>query len=72
MSDSILKDKSFAFALRIVKLYRHLSEEHKEFGLARKVLDSGTSIGTFVEEAMQGESREDFIHKLLDCQQRSV
>lgn len=64
MSDSILKEKSFAFALRIVKLCRHLTEEHKEFALSRKILDSGTAIGTFIEEAMQGESREEFIHKL--------
>lgn len=64
MSDSILKEKSYAFALRIVKLYKHLTEEHKEFGLSRKVLDCGTAIGTFIEEALQGESREDFIHKL--------
>lgn len=64
MSDSILKEKSYAFALRLVKLCRHLAEEYKEFVLSRKVLDSGTSIGTFIEEALQGESREDFIHKL--------
>jgi four helix bundle protein len=47
-----------------VKLYQHLSIEKKEFVLSKQVLRSGTSIGANVEEAYQGESKSDFIHKL--------
>jgi four helix bundle protein len=47
-----------------VKLYQHLSVEKKEFVLSKQVLRSGTSIGANVEEAYQGESKSDFIHKL--------
>ena len=59
-----LKDKSYAFALRIVKLSRYLVEEKKEYVLSRQVLRSGTSIGANIEEAKQGQSRPDFVHKL--------
>ena len=61
---NILKDKSYAFALRIVKLSLPFSNERKEFVLSKQILRSGTSIGANIEEAHQGESRSDFIHKL--------
>ena len=64
MKKPILKDKSYLFALRIVKLSRHLTTELKEYVLAKQVLRSGTSIGANVEEASQAESKLDFIHKL--------
>ena len=64
MSESILKVKSFDFALRTIKLSRFLVQEKQEFVLAKQVLRSGTSIGANVEEANQGQSRKDFIHKL--------
>ena len=64
MADSVLKDRSYQFALRVVKLSRYLVGEHKEYVLAKQVLRSGTSIGANVEEAFQGESKLDFIHKL--------
>jgi four helix bundle protein len=60
---SILKEKSYAFALRIVKLSEYLSKERSEFVLSRKVLDSGTNIGVFVEEAGQAPDHSDFISK---------
>ncbi len=59
-----LRDKSYAFALRIVKLYQHVLKEKREGILARQVLRSGTSIGAMVEEANQAESTADFVHKL--------
>lgn len=59
----ILQEKSYRFALRIVKLSEFLAEEKKEFVLSRKVLDSGVNIGLLVEEGKQGESRTDFIQK---------
>ncbi|MEQ1921942.1 MAG: four helix bundle protein [Pyrinomonadaceae bacterium] len=62
MSDP-LKDKAFAFALRIVALSQYLQEQKKEFTISRKILDSGVNIGLFIEEARQGENRQDFQHK---------
>ena len=64
MNKSVLQDKSYAFALRIVNLCEFLSNEKHEYVLSRKVLDSGTSIGAFIEEARHGEDRSDFRHKL--------
>lgn len=63
MKTNILKERSYAFALRVVKLCRYLVAEHKEFVLSKQVLRSGTSIGANIEEAYQGESKLDFIHK---------
>ena len=57
-------DKSYTFALRIVKLHLHLSKELKQFELSSQILRSGTSIGANVEEAIGGVSKKDFIHKL--------
>ncbi len=61
---SIVEEKSYAFALRIIKLYRHLAEDKKEYVLSKQILRCGTSIGANVKEALQGESKNDFIHKL--------
>ena len=63
-SESIIKQKSFAFAIRIVKLYQYLAEQKKEFVLSKQLLRSGTSIGSNVHEALQGSSKKDFINKL--------
>jgi len=64
MSKSILKEKSFLFALRIVKLYQHLSETKREFVLSKQMLRSGTSVGANIREAQNVQSPKDFIHKL--------
>jgi four helix bundle protein len=61
---NVLKDKSYKFALRIVKLYKHLTEEKKEYVLSKQVLRSGTSIGANIAEGNQAQSKPDFIHKL--------
>lgn len=57
-------DKSFAFAVRIVKLAQFLLKERGESVLSRQVLRSGTSIGANVEEAQAAQSRMDFISKM--------
>jgi len=62
--DNPVRDKSFSFALRIVGVYRHLTETRKEFVLSKQLLRSGTSIGANIEEAIGGESKADFIHKM--------
>ena len=64
MSESILQEKSYKFALRIVKLSQFLNDEKREFVLSKKILDSGTAVGVFIEEARQGENRADFSQKL--------
>ena len=63
MSENILQEKSYKFALRIVKLSQYLNDEKHEFVLSKKVLDSGTAVGVLVEEAKQGENRTDFLLK---------
>jgi four helix bundle protein len=64
VSKSIVRDKSFDFALRIIKLYKYLTEQKREYVLSKQVLRSGTAIGALIREAEQGESKADFIHKL--------
>jgi len=59
----VLREKSYAFALRIVKLSEYLHHEKKEFVLSKKILDSGTNIGLFIEEGKQGSDRPDFIQR---------
>ena len=61
---NIIQDKSFAFAVRIVKLYKYLAEEKNEFVLSKQLLRCGTSIGANVEEAIGGQSDKDFYAKL--------
>jgi four helix bundle protein len=64
----IIKEKSFGFALRIVRLYKYLIEEKKEFILSKQMLSSGTSVGANVRESQNDESKMDFIHKLAIAQ----
>ena len=59
-----LKEKSFAFSLRVIKLYRYLTETHKEYILSKQLLRSGTAIGALVREAKYAQSKADFLHKL--------
>ena len=62
--ENVLRDKSYKFALRIVKLYKHLAEEKKEYVLSKQILRSGTSIGANIAEGNQAQSKADFVHKL--------
>jgi four helix bundle protein len=62
--NSPLKNKSFAFAVRIVNLYKYLSSNKQEYVLSKQLLRCGTAIGALVREAEQAESKADFIHKL--------
>jgi four helix bundle protein len=64
MKENIIQDKSYTFAIRIVKLYKYLCEIKKEYVLSKQILRSGTSIGANVEEAIGGQSKNDFISKL--------
>lgn len=64
MKENIIKSKSFALALRIVKLYQYLMIKKKEYVLSKQLLRAGTAIGAMVREAEHAESRADFIHKM--------
>ncbi len=63
-SGNPLATKTYAFARRSIRLYRHLVSEHKEFVLSKQILRCGTSIGANVAEANQAQSKPDFISKL--------
>lgn len=62
--DNIILDKSFAFAIRVVKLYKYLCDDKKEYILSKQLLRCGTSIGANVSEAQAAQSKADFISKL--------
>ena len=64
MKENVLKNKSFEFAIRIVKLCEFLRKNKKEYVLSKQILRSGTSIGALVRESEYAESKADFIHKL--------
>ena len=61
---NVIQQKTYAFAIRIVKMYRHIVETKKEYVLSKQVLKCGTSIGANVEEAIGGQSTADFVAKL--------
>ena len=63
MKENTIKEKSYRFALRVVKLSKYLNEQ-KEFIISRQLLRSGTAIGALVRESEFAESRADFIHKM--------
>jgi len=63
-SESIIAGKAYAFALEIVKIYKLLVNERKEFVLSKQLLRSGTSIGANINEALAGQSKRDFVYKL--------
>ena len=62
--ENLIQQKSYAFAIRMVRLYQHLSSEKREYVLSKQLLRSGTSIGANVEEAIGGQSEKDFFAKL--------
>lgn len=64
MRDNEVKNKSLAFAKRVVFAYQFLCREKKEFVIAKQFLRSGTSIGANVAESQYGSSRKDFLNKL--------
>ena len=62
--NSIIYDKSFKFAIKTVNLYKHLCTKQKEYVLSKQLLRSGTSIGANINEALEAQTRKDFIAKL--------
>lgn len=68
MKENVIKNKSFAFAVRVVNLYKYLCNDKKEFVLSKQILRSGTSVGAMVREAEHSESKADFVHKMAIAQ----
>jgi len=64
LKNNIILDKAFKFSIRIVKLYKYLCNEKKEYTLSKQLLRSGTSIGANINEAQAAQSTNDFISKL--------
>lgn len=62
--DNVIQQKSYAFALRAVRVYQYLVKDKKEYVLCKQLLRSGTSIGANVEEAIGAQSEKDFYSKL--------
>lgn len=60
---NLIQEKSFNFAVRIVKFFKYLQKEKREFILSKQILRSGTSIGANIEEGIGGQSKRDFIAK---------
>lgn len=62
--ENIVMNKSYAFALRIIKLYKHLIAEQKEYVLSKQILRSGTAIGALLKEGEHAQSKADFVNKM--------
>ena len=71
MKESILREKCKVFAIRIIKLYKFLTEDKKEFVMSKQILRSGTSIGANFAEAIYGVSEADFLNKLAIAQKEA-
>lgn len=64
MAKNILKDKSYAFAIKVVKVCQYLNNSKKEYVISKQLLRSGTSVGALIREAEFGQSKKDFISKM--------
>lgn len=64
MKNNVISDKSKAFAVRIIKLYKYLTDKQSEYVLSKQLLRSGTSIGANIREAVQAQSKNDFVSKM--------
>ncbi|MGG9960358.1 four helix bundle protein [Ferruginibacter sp. SUN106] len=63
-SKSIISNKAYSFALKVIEAYKNLVQEKREFIISKQFLRSGTSIGANINEALSSESKRDFVHKL--------
>lgn len=64
MKENVIQTKTFDFAIRIIKVYKHLKQNKNEYIISKQLLRSGTSIGANIEEAIGGQSKNDFTSKL--------
>jgi len=71
MGEKVVQEKSYRFALRIVRLYKYLSEEKREFVLSKQVLLAGTYVGAHVKAAQEADSKATFIHEMSAALQKA-
>jgi four helix bundle protein len=71
MAENIVLEKSYKFALRVVKLYKYLTEVRKEFVISKRLLADGTDLGAHVKAAQEAEGRGGFIHEMSAALQKS-
>jgi four helix bundle protein len=64
MKNNVIQEKSYQFALKIIKVYKNLTEVNKEYALSKQLLRCGTSIGANIEESIRGQSDKDFFSKI--------
>lgn len=64
MKSNIIQEKSFLFAIRIIRVYQQICNDKREYILSKQLLRSGTSIGANIEESIGGQSKADFISKI--------
>jgi len=64
MGRSVVADKSFGFAVRVVRMYKYLCDDKREFVLSKQFLRSGTSIGANIREGLQAQGKKDFLSKI--------
>ena len=64
MKKNVVMEKSYAFALRMIKAYKYLTNEQREFVVSKQMLRSGTSIGALIRESEHAQSQADFINKM--------
>ncbi len=68
MRKNNIRDKSFAFAVRMVQLFKYLQSDKREYIMSKQLMRSGTSVGAMVREAEHSESKKDFLHKMAIAQ----
>ena len=68
MKENVVKEKTFTFAVRIVKLNEYLCADKKEYTLSKQLLRSGTSVGAMFTEAEHAQTKKDFLHKMAIAQ----
>ena len=71
MKENVIKQKSKIFAVRVVKLYRHLLEKKNEYIMSKQLMRSGTAIGALISESEYAETKKDFIHKMAVAQKEA-
>jgi len=71
MSENIVLEKSYKFALHIVALYRKLTEEKHEYVLSKSLLSDGTNVGAYIESAQETEARTGFLHEMSIALQKA-
>lgn len=62
--ENVVMSKSYTFALRIIKMYKYLVAEKKEYVLSKQLLRSGTAIGALIKESEHAQSKADFLNKM--------